>query len=110
MGLEFYLNCNIDGNVMEAFYNSISHNYVPMAKEANVYKALWHPGENGFKKAHSIVPALEKGLKKLKGDPDYFKQYNPTNGWGSYESLISFIEDVLNACLKYPNADIYTST
>lgn len=110
MSLDFYLNYNNDGNIMEAFHSNITHNVAQMAREADVYLALWHPKENGFKKARSIISILEKGMKRLINDPNYFKQYNPTNGWGSYESLISIIEDVLNACLKYPNADIYTST
>jgi hypothetical protein len=110
MSLDFYLNYNNDGNIMEAFHSNITHNVAQMAREADVYKLLWHPEENGYKKAHSIIRSLEKGLKNLKKDPDYFRQYSPSNGSGSCDLLIVFVEEVLDACKKYPNADIHTST
>jgi hypothetical protein len=52
---------------------------------------------------------LRAGLELLRGDPERFKKHNPENGWGSYEGLIDFVENYLEACEEYPNADINIS-
>jgi len=80
-----------------------------MADQAGIYKALWRPDENGYEKASDIVPVLEKGLKNLKEKPDYFMKFNAPNGWGTYEHFVPFVEEVLDACKKYPNAIIWVS-
>lgn len=41
--------------------------------------------------------------------PDYFKQFNPSNGWGSYTVFLPWVKEYLNACREYPEATIYVS-
>ena len=77
-----------------------------MADEAGIYKHLWRPEELGFTKANELIEGLKMGLNKLKSDSEYFKKFNPDNGWGTYEQLVNFTEDYLNACIDYPNAEI----
>lgn len=91
------------------FDKNITHNLVQMANKAGVYYALWRPEEKGWKHAGDIVPALEKGLKKLLDKPEVFKKMNPDNGWGSYENLVSFVESTLEACKEYPLSIITVS-
>lgn len=109
MSLDFYLQYRIDGNEIEVFDRNITHNLTTMADKAGIYYALWRPEEKGWKFAKDVVPALEKGLKKLKAKPKYFEKFNAENGWGLYEHFVPFVEEVLEACKKYPNADIYVS-
>jgi hypothetical protein len=80
-----------------------------MADKAGIYYALWRPEEKGYKKASDIIPILEKGLKKLKAKPDYFKKFDSENGWGTYENFVPFVENVLNGCKENPDAIIEVS-
>lgn len=94
----------------ECFYDSnITHNLGEMANKAGVYYALWRPEERGWKKAKDIIPVLEKGLKKLVSNPEKFKSFNPDNGWGDYQGLVSFVENYLEACKSHPNSEIKVS-
>lgn len=85
---------------------NITHNLGLMAHDAGLYAALWHPGENGFEKACDLIPELFDGLARLKSDPERYKAFNPTNGWGTYEGLVEFVTNYLAACGKWPHADV----
>ena len=107
------------GSLFEA---NITHNLTTMAQEAGIYDALWRPyklhqdffvyaGEDEYYfegsctiTAEMLIPALREGLIKLQSDPEYYKQFNSPNGWGLYEHFVPFVEKVLNACEKYPEA------
>ncbi len=114
----------------EVLYDSnITHNLNVMAEKAGLYEALWRPyqlketynipegddaGEFNFEEenmviASELVPVIEKGLNDLKDRPEYFKEFNPENGWGSYDSLLRFTEKYLEACKEYPNAKVEVS-
>lgn len=90
------------------FHRNITHNLCEMAQEAGIYKCLWRPDENGFIQAKDIIAILEKSLDNLVRNPSKFTIFNPDNGWGSFERLVTFVSDVLEACKKYPNAKIET--
>jgi len=109
MSLDFYLQYHLDNNDVEVFWKNITHNLNTMADKAGIYKALWRPEEIGAKKAKDVIKLLERGLKELKSRPEYFKKFNPPNGWGDYEGFLKFVESCLEACKKYPNAEIYVS-
>ena len=94
----------------ETVYDAnITHNLGKMAGEAGIYEALWRPEEIGKTKANEIVELLEKGLADLKARPEYFKQFNSQNGWGTYENFISFVSEYLEALKEYPEAEIHIS-
>jgi hypothetical protein len=38
--------------------------------------------------------------------PDGYRKHNPENGWGTYEILVKFVEDYLDACYAYQDAVI----
>lgn len=104
MSLDFYLEERIS-----LFDRNITHNLGNMAEKVGVYEALWRPDEYGFKYASDIVPILKHGINKMKKEPDKYKQLNPENGWGDYEGLLSFCEEVLANCEKFPRAEIRIS-
>jgi len=115
MSLDFYLYFGENNEETEeergyVFDRNITHNINKMATEAGIYKVLWHPEENGFNKAKQIISILEKGLKDMKERPEHYEQFNAPNGWGSYEHFVPWVEDVLKACKRYPEASIETST
>ena len=110
MSLGFYLQYEIDENEIEVFDSNITHNLGKMAKEAGIYEALWHPDRINAVYAKDIVNILYKGYCELNCNPEKYEHFNAPNGWGTYEHFLPFVEEVHNACMKYPNAKIVTST
>lgn len=93
----------------ERYERNFTNNLAKMADEAGVFDCLWQPTHHGWTKARQLAPMLAAGLEKLRADPDYFRQFNPTNGWGKYEHLVSFVAEVLDICREHPEADVRTS-
>lgn len=117
----------------EVYSSNITHNLTPMADAAGIYRALWKPftlklpkevlaslGDLPYDQRYEIeestevfakdlIEPLREGLHKLKLDPDNYKMLNPDNGWGTYEGLVQFVENYLNACYKYPNSKVKVS-
>ena len=85
---------------------NITHNLNQMASRAGIYKHLWRPDEFGITKAEQLIQPLRDGLELLKSDPSRFEELNPDNGWGTYEGLVSFVKEYLNACERFPDADV----
>ena len=92
----------------DVYYANITHNLIPMAKEAGIYEALWRPEEIGITKAKQLIEPLTKGLELLKSDPKRFESLNPDNGWGSYVGFVPWVGKYLSACVEYPEADVMT--
>jgi len=102
---QYCSHCGREGGDVVFDYN-ITHNLGTMADAAGIYCHLWRPENLGIKKAKELITPLSQGLHLLKSNRSNFEKYNPVNGWGSYESLLSFVEQYLYACNQYPEADI----
>jgi len=90
----------------EVFQWNITHNLGKMASEAGIYEALWRPEEINVTTAEQLVPLLTAGLETLLGNPDHFHKFNPENGWGTYEELVTAVEKYLEACIENPDAEV----
>lgn len=88
------------------FEANITHNLNSMADDAGIYRELWRPDELGIKTARELIEPLRKGLDLLQSDPERFKKFNPTNGWGNYDLLVEFVGEYLTACEKWPDAEV----
>lgn len=93
----------------DVYSANITHNLNKMAVAAGIYDVLWIPNEIGMTKAGELIELLEIGLNDLKNRPEYFEQFNSSNGWGTYEDFVPFVENYLNACKQYPDALISVS-
>ncbi len=93
----------------EYYSRNITHNLGTMADKAGIYLHLWRPEELGIEKASELIEPIREGLRKLKADPSYFKQFNASNGWGLYQHFVPFVEDYLRACEEYPDAFVSAS-
>ena len=91
------------------FSRNITHNLNKMAHAAEIYKVIWRPDEVGFSTANQLIELLTAGLALLKSDPDKFKEYNPPNGWGTYDVFVDFVHEYLDACRRWPSARIKVS-
>lgn len=118
MSLDIWMSMKVDTGGSEPYYlelfsANITHNLGEMASAAGIYTALWHPYEltedRSFPTAGELIPLLENGLKKLKEDSSYYRQFDSPNGWGMYDNFVPFVEKVLNACKKHPKATVKTS-
>ena len=113
MSLDVSLIYNQPVSVFDA---NITHNLTKMASEVKLsngmtlYQVLWRPDEMvGLNKAEDIADLLDEGWNKLMADPEYFKQFNPENGWGSYDGLCDFVYKYRNACWDNPDAELRVS-
>lgn len=93
----------------EYYWSNITHNLGKMAGEAGIYEALWRPDEQGWRRASDLIAPLRAGLEDLINRPEYFRQFNAPNGWGKYESLVTFVKNYLAACEEYPDAEVHVS-
>lgn len=87
---------------------NITNNLTEMAEKCGAYQAVWNPEELGISTAAQITEYLVEAIAKLKDDPEYYKQFNPSNGWGDYEGLLETLENYYEACCRYPSARIRT--
>lgn len=90
----------------EVYTANITHNLNRMAREAGIYEVLWRPEEIGITHAAQLIAPLTDGLALLRSDPERFERFNPVNAWGSYEGLVRFVVEYLEACTSYPTAEV----
>ena len=95
---------------------NITHNLGAMARECMVgpngltlYAVLWRPDENELTYASEIIEFLDEGYNNLLSHPERFKKFNPPNGWGTYEGLLSFVLKYKEACMENPDAVLEVS-
>lgn len=106
MSLDVYLKAVRPTEVYSA---NITHNLGRMAKEAGIYMHLWRPDELGITKASELIEPLLRGFEKLASEPEKYRALNPENGWGSYEGLLNFVSEYLDACEDNPDAEVRVS-
>ena len=91
------------------WHGNITHNMNEMARhvpiegsDQTLYDLLWRPEEQGFLAAGSrgYREAVLKGYLYLRGHSENLAQFNPDNGWGDYDLLLSFTEDFLLHLIK----------
>lgn len=107
--IEEYYDNRLPEEQEELYWANITHNLGAMAKAAEIYQHLWRPDEIGITKAFQLIEPLKEGLKKLKENPHQYKFFNATNGWGTYEHFIPFVEAYLTACIEFPDATVKIS-
>lgn len=106
MSLDVYL---LDADGEQVYWANVTHNLNKMADAAGIYKHLWRPEEIGITHARELVAPLTEGLVDLLRRPAHFQQFNPENGWGSYDRFIPWIVDYIKACAANPDAVISVS-
>ena len=115
------MSLDVDLMVMQpvsVYSRNITHNLGKMAAAVEIpymagtvtlYTILWRPEELQFTKAREIAELLYVGWNILLSEPEYFKTFDPENGWGSYEGLVDFVYTYRNACWDNPEAEIRVS-
>lgn len=109
MSLDISLRCaHCDGLNYDT---NITHNLTAMAEKAGngLYIPLWYPEKLDIKFAKDLILILKTGLGDLQKRPEYFKKFDNPDNWGTYDQFVPFVEELLNACRKYPDSIIEIS-
>lgn len=91
------------------YHDKITHNLATMAAAARLYHVLWRPERDGWTHAAQLCTPLREGLARLTADAAAFRPLTPSNGWGTYEQLVTFVEAYLAACEAHPEARVEVS-
>jgi hypothetical protein len=112
------MSLDVDLMIMQpvsVFGNNITHNLTTMAShvkltdDLTLYDVMWCPEEKGFYFARDISEWLDQAFNILLSEPNFYKTFNPENGWGSYDDLVQFVYKYRNACWDYPDAELRVS-
>ena len=107
MSLDVYLTIDAGGpDPVELFSANYTHNCNKMADVAGLYGIVWRPEENCIVTASDLISPLETGIAAMEADPEKFRALNPDNGWGSYDTFIPWLRRYLDACRKFPRANV----
>jgi hypothetical protein len=107
MSLDVYLSCRCCGQ--QVGDHNVTHNLTKMASEAGIYQHLWHPEEVAISLAGHLVVPLDDAIDDLRSRPEHYRQFNPANGWGSYDGFVDFLVQLRSDCLQVPYAEVTVS-
>lgn len=95
----------------ELFSANITHNLDRMAEAAGIYECLWRPEEAlpPFATAAQCITVLENGLAIMQAEPQRFRRFDAANGWGTYDQFVPWVQRLLDACKRHPEALVRAS-
>lgn len=75
---------------------------------------MWRDGgcdlrEFDGKSASELLPAVNRAIVDMLARPAHHKQYEPENGWGSYDGTLKFLRQIRAACESDPDAKVRVS-
>lgn len=97
---------------VSVYEDNITHNLNTMAmnvkldENLTLYDVMWRPEEKGLYFARDISELLDDAFNILLSEPNFYKTFNPENGWGSYDGLVDFVYKYRNACWDSPDAEL----
>lgn len=109
MGERMSLDVTLTNDGAEVYSANITHNLNTMAMRVGVYAHLWRPDEINVTKARHLVAPLTVAVGDMVSGRDYLHRFNQSNGWGSYDGLLEFIQQYRDACERFPDADVSVS-
>ncbi len=103
MSIDFYIE---EVQPTEVFHSNMTHNVVPMWKKAGIYDSVYN---SEGRRAGDVAKELYGGFVHMKEEPEIFEKLNPSNGWGSYDTAVEFLEELISACNEHPDGVIRIS-
>lgn len=85
---------------------NITHNLGRMAHAAGIYTAVWRPEECGIVTAAEIADVLRPALEDMRARPEYYRQFDAENGWGTYDQFVPWLDEYLHQCEAWPHATV----
>ena len=103
MGWSVYLNINTGIEEREVVdIGNYTYNVAPMYEKA---MGITISDLNG-KICSKVIPILRKGVLNMTENPAMYREMNPPNGWGKYESALEFLEKIYKECVNNPKCKI----
>ena len=94
--------CHCGREVHEEVVSGLTYNLRPM-----IVAATWvGPRDLHGRKAEDVRRCIEPGLQDMVADPAWYRQYNPENGWGTYEGCVRVLTRLVELCREYPDATV----
>lgn len=56
--------------------------------------------------ASDFVPKLHRGIMELQNSQDAYREYEMIHGLGTIKSVLSFYEELLSDCQRYPYTEL----
>lgn len=121
MGLNIYFYDGVDCGAKEIEIESnlrITHNLNTLVDKLGklvdlpYYEVIWRPDElfelkNGEVPTKFVLSFLPDLIKNLLEYEDCLTEYLPSNGYGTFEGLITFLCNYLKECYTHQEAYIY---
>ena len=108
--------CEDDSEYQEEEWSAnITHNMgrmadvVPVGDGLSLYDVVWRPDEHDISTTDELVERLRSGIDYMITNRKELLKYNPKNGWGDYDSFVSWSLNYLYACIDNPGCEIYVS-
>ena len=89
----------------EMFEGNQTYNLSTMFKRAG-----FHPNAFSGMDARTLRPIVDNAVRLMEDNPEYFKKYNPDNGWGSYEGAVNFLKGLQGYLALCPSEYILVVT
>lgn len=104
MSLDIYITAKRE---TEIYKDNVTYNLSEM-----YYKCI--DKEKGFKKLDGMnckeaLPIINNAIQDMLNNADEYRKLNPENGWGSYEGLLSSLQEMRNCCENNPDGTISIS-
>jgi hypothetical protein len=80
-----------------------------MAIEAGIYECIWRPDLYGFRVASTLIDPFTKAIAEMESDPERFRAFDASNGWGTYNDFLPWLKRYFEACIKNPDAIVEVS-
>lgn len=87
----------------EVFTANITHNLNRMWQLAGCYEVLYGSHE---KTVVEITPAITVAVDYMLEHPDECRKLDASNGWGTYEHALPWLQKTLWACQRFPKATV----
>ena len=100
MGWDLMAVVNVDGDERTLESWNYTHNCNPMIRGAGFSE--W-PYEVDGMDGKELSRKLDAALRSLRAEPERFRAMNPSNGWGSYDSLVPVLEEVADFAATHPS-------
>lgn len=71
---------------VEPFEGNVTYNVGNMLRRAGI-----HPAILSGMTAKQAQPVIENAYMLMWQNPDYFRQFDASNGWGTYETTFDFV-------------------
>lgn len=82
----------------------INHTYNTAAMIKEVCGS--YPSDWDGRKCADMYPIIAQGAALLRDNPQRYRQFEPSNGWGTVETTLDFLMKIADNCEKYPTAVI----